>query len=103
MLDHVEIIYNNGNNNYIIDREMWYNLPCIGQYEEWLVNQIVDFIAFNSDYKMLPYQEYTIDFIIVSVRDCTIAYRVVSEVIYRLIFDGIFHSDCEVPIRIKFS
>lgn len=77
--------------------------PCIGQYEEWLVNQIVDFIAFNSDYKMLPYEEYTIDFIIVSVRDCTIAYRVVSEVIYRLIFDGIFHSDCEVPIRIKFS
>lgn len=103
MLDHVEIIYNNGNNNYIIDREMWYNLPCIGQYEEWLVNQIVDFIAFNSDYKMLPYEEYTIDFIIVSVRDCAIAYRVFSEVIYRLIFDGIFHSDCEVPIRIKFS
>lgn len=44
MLDHVEIIYNNGNNNYIIDREMWHNLPCIGQYEEWLVNQIAKYL-----------------------------------------------------------
>lgn len=88
MLDHVEIIYDNGDNNYIIDREMWYVSPDLGCYEEWLVNQIVDFISFNSDYKILPYEEYTIDFIIGSVRDCAIAYRVVSEVIYRLIFDG---------------
>lgn len=110
MLDHVEIIYDNGNNNYIIDREMWYDSPdlgCydspdLGCYEEWLVNKIVDFITFNSDYKILPYEEYTIDFVNVRVRDCAIAYRVVSEVIYHLIFDGIFHSECEVPIKIKF-
>lgn len=103
MLDHVEIIYDNGNNNYIIDREMWYDSPDLGCYEEWLVNQIVDFITFNSDDKILPYEEYTIDFVSVRVRDCAIAYRVVSEVIYHLIFDGIFHSECEVPIKIKFS
>lgn len=103
MLDHVEIIYDNGNNNYIIGRKMWYDSPDLGCYEAWLVNQIVDFISLNSDYKIQPYEEYTIDFIIVSVKDCAIAYRVVSEVIHHLIFDGIFHSDCEVPIQIKFS
>lgn len=48
MLDHVEILYN-GNKNYIIDRNMWYDSPDLGRYEEWLVNQIVDFITFNSD------------------------------------------------------
>lgn len=103
MLDHVEILYDDCNKNYIIDREMWYNSPCVAQYEEWLVNQIVDFIKFNSDYKILPYEEYTIDFVIVSVRDCAIAYRVLSEVIHHLIFDGIFHPDCEAPIKIKIS
>lgn len=82
---------------------MWHNSPCVGQYEEWLVNQIVDFITFNSDYKILLYEEYTIDFVIVSVRDCAIAYRVLSEVIHHLIFDGLFHSECEAPIKIKFS
>lgn len=40
MLDHVEIIYDNGNNNYIIDREMWYDSSDLGCYEEWLVNKI---------------------------------------------------------------
>lgn len=103
MLDHVEIIYDNGNNNYIIDREMWYDSPDLGCYEDWLVKMIVDFISFNSDYKILPYEEYTIDFIIESVRDCVIAYRVLSEVIHRLIFDGIFNSDCEAPVKISFS
>ena len=44
-----------------------------------------------------------IDFVIVSVRDCAIAYRVLSEVIHHLIIDGIFHSECEAPIKIKFS
>lgn len=63
----------------------------------------MDFITFNSDYKIQPYEEYTIDFIIVSVKDCAIAYSVVSEVIYRLIFDGIFVSDCDSNIKIKFS
>lgn len=103
MLDHVEILYNGNNKNYIIDREMWYDSPDLGCYEEWLVNQIVGFISFNSDYKIQPYEEYTIDFVIVSVRDCAIAYRVLSEVIHHLIFDGLFHSECEAPIKIKFS
>ena len=103
MIDHVEIIYNCGNNNYIIDRKMWYDSPDLGSYEEWLVKNIVDFISFNSDYEIFPYEEYAIDFIIESVEDCARAYRLVTEVIYNLIFERIIHPDCEVPIVIKFS
>ena len=82
---------------------MWYDSQDLGCYEDWLVKMIVDFISFNSDYKILPYEEYIIDFIIESVRDCVIAYRVLSEVIHQLIFEGIFHSGSKVPIKITFS
>ena len=58
MLDYVEILYNGNNKNYIIDRNMWYDSPDLGCYEEWLVKMIVDFISFNSDYKIQPYDEY---------------------------------------------